>query len=87
MQQEQVLTLEMKYMGGRERYVEMREKEEKGPGRGKGGGGQGDEIKNPEVSTKTVSSPESPQKGEEEEQMEAVIGVLPISSINRFTHN
>lgn len=79
------MTLEMKYMGGRERYVEMREKEEKGPG-----GGGGDEIKNPEVSTKTVSSPESPQlpgKVEEEEQMEAVIGFLPISSINRFTHN
>lgn len=39
MHQEQVLTLEMKYMGGRERYVEMREKEEKGPGREGGGKG------------------------------------------------
>lgn len=51
---------------------------------------EGDEIKTPEVSTKTVSSCDSPQlpgKVTEKTQMEALIGFLTISNINTFRHN
>lgn len=51
--------------------------------------GEADEIKTPEVSTKKVSSRESPQlsgQAEDDAQREALVAELTLSSINRFRH-
>lgn len=72
-------------MGGWEGTVEIKEKEEKGPSKER----KGMKLKTPEVSTKSVSSCESPQLSwqmEEERQMEALVWFLTLCSINKFRH-
>lgn len=62
-----------------------REKEEKGPSKER----KGMTWKTPEVSTKSVSSCESPQlSGQMEEgtQMEALLWFMTLCSINKFSH-
>lgn len=72
-------------MGGWEGTAEIRDKEEKGPSKER----KGMKLKTPEVSTKSVSSCESPQLSwqmEEETQMEALVWFLTLCSINKFRH-
>lgn len=72
-------------MGRWEGTAEIREKEEKGPSTER----KGMKLKTPEVSTKSVSSCESPQLSgqmEEKTQMEALVWFMTLCSINKFRH-